>query len=472
MLSKAALALASTYVFGHWLAGVAVAVLLLVWELLQADEGPPVLALALSVQWLQVAGGVFYIGLTGRTLPVAEVAEYQKMVLIGLGCVASLAVGIWAGRHYLGSRISRHQYAPDEVVGLKLLLIAYAATLVVNGVLREVAWRMPTLTQAIIAITYAHLGLVFLLLRRFTRPTLQGTHILALLALEVALGFTGYFSNFKEPLLLAGLALLEIFDRQRKEHWFAGAALVASISIASLMWMGVRTKYREDWGDSEFAASRGMRLERMQALLTDWLADREDRMQTDMDKLVDRSWAIYYPALAVGRVPSVLPHTNGELFGGALHHLVTPRLLFPDKPELQSDSELVRKYSGIWVAGSERDTSIAFGYAAESYVDFGIPLMFAPVLLFGVFCGVMYEVILRMLHHRELAVSLVTVVFWMTLYLFERSWPKTLGQSVTMMVYLGGMCFLIDRWLLMRADKLPDDVLLAGGVLADGQAPQ
>jgi ribose/xylose/arabinose/galactoside ABC-type transport system permease subunit len=123
------------------------------------------------------------------------------------------------------------------------------------------------------------------------------------------------------------------------------------------------------------------------------------------------------------------------------------------------------------VAGIERETSIAFGYAAESYVDFGIPVMFVPVLLFGVFCGAMYEVILRTLHHRELAVSLVTVVFWMSLYLFERSWPKTLGQSITMMVYLGGMCFLIDRWLLMRADKLPDETAVTrAGALADGQA--
>jgi hypothetical protein len=471
MVGKVALAIASTYVFGHWLAGLAVAVLFLVWDLLHADEGPPVLALAIAVQWFQVSGGVFYTGLTGRSLPVVELAEYETMVLIGLGCVASLALGLWAGRRYLGSRLARPDYAPEEVVGLRLLLIAYAGTLVVNGVLQEMAWRMPTLTQAIIALSYAHLGLVFLLLRRFTRPALQRTNILILLAVEVGLGFTGYFSNFKEPLLLAGLALLEIFDRQRREHWFAVAALVTTISIASLMWMGVRTKYREDWGDSAFAASRGVRFERMQALLTDWLSDREDRMQTDMDKLVDRSWAIYYPALAIGRVPSVLPHTHGELLGGALYHLVTPRVLFPDKPDLQSDSELVRKYSGIWVAGIERETSIAFGYAAESYVDFGIPVMFVPVLLFGVFCGAMYEVILRTLHHRELAVSLVTVVFWMSLYLFERSWPKTLGQSITMMVYLGGMCFLIDRWLLMRADKLPDETAVTrAGALADGQA--
>jgi hypothetical protein len=57
----------------------------------------------------------------------------------------------------------------------------------------------------------------------------------------------------------------------------------------------------------------------------------------------------------------------------ALKHLVTPRVLFPDKGILASDSEFVRKYTGIPVAGADQNTSIAFGYAAESYIDFGIP---------------------------------------------------------------------------------------------------
>jgi hypothetical protein len=76
--------------------------------------------------------------------------------------------------------------------------------------------------------------------------------------------------------------------------------------------------------------------------------------------------------------------------------------------------------------------------------------MFVPMLVFGVFCGVMYEWLLRTIHHRELAVSLVTVVFWLNLYLFERSWAKILGLTLTMMAYLGGLSFLLDRWLLIR----------------------
>jgi hypothetical protein len=121
---------------------------------------------------------------------------------------------------------------------------------------------------------------------------------------------------------------------------------------------------------------------------------------------------------------------------------------------LPSDSEMVRKYSGVRVASAEQNTSIAFGYAAESYVDFGLPWMFVPMLIYGFLMGAAYQTWLTIIRHRELAVSLVTVVFWLTLYVFERSWVKTLGLSVTLMVYLGGFTYLLDQYLLLRRAQM------------------
>jgi len=46
----------------------------------------------------------------------------------------------------------------------------------------------------------------------------------------------------------------------------------------------------------------------------------------------------------------------------------------------------------------------------------------------------------------------VTVIFWMSLYAYNRSWAKMLGLSVTLLVYLGGVTFLIDRYLSSGPD--------------------
>ena len=138
----------------------------------------------------------------------------------------------------------------------------------------------------------------------------------------------------------------------------------------------------------------------------------------------------------------------------ALRHIVTPRILFPDKGLVASDSEMVRKYSGVFVASTEEGTSIAFGYAAESYVDFGLPWMFVPSILFGIVMGLAYRAVFRVIHHRELAVGLACVVFWLALYLFERSWLKTLGLSGTLFIFVGGLVFVMDRMLLAYEAKM------------------
>jgi hypothetical protein len=454
MVVSAAMVLVSMYVFGHWVAGVATAVLILIWKLLPQDEGPPVLPLALTAQWVQVSVGVFYVGLTGRTLEATRGSEWVPMVLIGLGGVAGITIGLWLGIRYLSTKIPYPEVAPLEIISFKNLVILYFAAIFVTGTMQQMAFAYEQLTQAILALSFARLGIMALMFRRLTQPALRYVPLFSLLAFEVALGFTGFFSDFREPLMLAGLALLEGFDRHRREHWITAGVLGCVLGVAVLMWLSVRGEYRQDFDDQAFADSRSARLERMQALSTDWL-DRTEELGVgdDVDFTIDRIWAIYYPALAVERVPAQVPHTDGQLMLNVLTHLVMPRIFFPDKPPLPSDSDFVRTYSGVYVAGAEEGTSIAFGYAAESYVDFGVPLMFVPMIIFGFGMGCAYVAVTRKIAHRELAIALSTCIFWINLNMFERMWAKMIGMAITTMVYLGFVSYMLDSWLLSRRSE-------------------
>jgi hypothetical protein len=437
------------YIAG-WLGAVCAATLIFVWRVIPASEGPPVLKLAMTTQWIQVSVGVFYVPLVGHELEANRSSDYVTMVLIGLGCIAMFSVGFALGKKFMMRRKAYPPIAPMEMTTLGTLVVVYVIGVVVTGLLQEIAFNYPTYTQALIALSLGRMALIYLMLRRLSRPVLRWELILALLSFEVLIGFTGYFSSFKEPLLLAALALLENFDPKRKSHWAVSVALGGVLIFVCVMWMGVRGQYRQDYDDELYAASRSERLEHMQALVTDWFNSNQSPATDDLDFLVDRAWAIYYPALAVHRVPSVLPFENGALMKAVLVHLTTPRILYPNKPDLPSESELVRKYSGVMVAGAEQNTTIAFGYAAESYVDFGIPFMFLPMLIAGIGIGAAYEWLLRSIAHRDLAVAVVTSTFWINLYMFERSWAKILGLLITMLVYVGLVAWVVDRWLLMR----------------------
>ena len=78
MLIRGFLILIAVYWTGYWIAGLAVAVLLLVWRLLSIGEGPPVLALALTYQWMQVTIGLFYWRLTGVELEAFYTTEIGR----------------------------------------------------------------------------------------------------------------------------------------------------------------------------------------------------------------------------------------------------------------------------------------------------------------------------------------------------------------------------------------------------------
>jgi hypothetical protein len=453
MLIRAALVVLVIYWTGYWIAGLAVTVLLLIWALLGSGEGPPVLALALTYQWMQVTIGIFYSVLTGDELEAMYETDWQRMVLIGLAWITCLAIAIFYGIVLTRRRVTPPPDAPVRAVSEKILYIAYVVSLLLTGVVQELAWEYPMFTQAILAITFTHLGLLFVLTRRFTRPRFQWEKLAALMALEVAVGFTGYFAGFREPIVMGAIAVLEVFDRRDVRHWTFALVLGAALAVSSLVWMSVRGQLRQEIDDELLSNSRVERFDRARTLSSGLLSQTPSDYSEATTRLIERLWAIEYPGMALDRVPATIPHTGGALMWDAMVHLVTPRFLFPDKPDLISDSELVRKYAGVNVAGSESNTSIAFGYAAESYVDYGLPWMFIPVIIWGFLIGVTFQMWLSLIQHRELAIAVTTVVFWLALYLFERSWAKTLGGTLTLMVYFGGFVYLIDQWLLMRRSQ-------------------
>jgi hypothetical protein len=428
-----------------WLLGLSAGVLALGWALLPAEEGPPVLALAYTLQWLTVCVGLYYVALTGRPLQATLGSDYEPMVLIGLGCLIAILAGLLFGQYLVRHLRPLEGARPAYALSFKSLVLCYGVGTLLAGGVHALAWSFPTITQAIIAISFLRLGLLYLVLRRLV-ATNQWAIMAAVLLFEIGLGFTGFHAGFREPLIMAVLAFLERFERRNVRHWLSLGLLCVVMAVLGVTWVSVRVNYRERFlADEAFAQNRGARFDSITEAARQWAAQDKSQFFGNIDAFIDRLWAIYYPALAVARVPDIIPHTDGKLMADSLKFVLMPRVFFPDKPEIGSDSDLVRKFSGVWVAGANEDTDIAFGYAAESYIDFGVPLMFLPVFIWATFMGVCYAGMFKYFRHRDIAVSVTTVICWLSLYLFERSWAKTIGLGGTLMIYVGGLSFVLDR---------------------------
>jgi len=451
--------------FGDWLAAAALATLALAWVMLPAEEGPPVLALAATMQWVSVTIGYFYNLISGRPLDAIIRTDYRNMVLIGLGCVLTMIFGLALGRSVVERMRPPQGIRPAHALTFKTLMFVYVFFTAAVSLFRVTDVDMGGLAMAVVALTYLRLGLVYLIFRRMVGRG-EWYYIAGLLIVEIVLGISGFYAGFRDPLIMAALAFLEYFDRRKIRHWLAVSTLGAAMVTLGIVWIGVRVEYRGRFmEDSRFADNRSARIDLLRDSVNKWLTQSSTAFWDNVDAFVGRMWTIYYPALAVDRVPSVLPHTDGKMMADTLRFVFEPRIFFPDKPYIQSDSQLVRKYSGVMVAGEEQNTEIAFGYAAESYIDYGVPGMFVPAFIWAIFIGIALTLIFREYHHRDMAVSVATVIGWVSLYLFERSWAKTIGYGGTLLIYAGGLCYILDR---LWYEKFKN--LYAGGALdADGE---
>lgn len=432
-----------------WLVAASILVLSVVWLWLHRLDVLPVLAVALTFQWAQITIGLIYSNISGRELLTAQLVDLRPMVLVGLGCLFSLLVGLFAGSRVGPRTYLSHHGRSSALLSWPVLIALYVLFAGLSGAIKTIAWDVSGLTQGILAVSSFRFCLLFMILRRLLGTKPRWFWFSAILGFEIVTGYAGFFAGFREPAIIAWLCCLEIFDRRQLRHWAMLIALSVLIPLSALVWTSLKVDYRAEISADRVGESVVERL----TLLSNLAGLRFEQglgqsVGSDVDRTVSRMWAVYYPALAIERVPEVIPHTNGRIISSALRHLFTPRLLFPDKPSLASDSEMIRTYSGVMVAGAESNTSIAFGYAAESYVDFGIPLMFVPIVVFGVVMGIAYRVFSRLIKDQELRMAFLTVTFWLSLYLFERSWIKMLGNSITLMLFLGGAVIVLDRWLL------------------------
>jgi hypothetical protein len=450
-----------------WLIAASIPFLWAIWRFLLIEGGPPVLAFAMTYHWGQNVIGLVYHWLTGRQ-PIGMRAEmYPQMVVLGLVCIGVIVAGIVAGDALI-RRTVKQRPTRDVALGWSNLFIFYFALLAFRGTLHDYAWTVSAgLTQGVLALTYIRFALFYLILRRLVFLRRWGS-VGLFVALELTLGMIGYFAEFREPLFITVVVLTEQFDYRRASHWFSMATVSCIMLLTGVLWIGIRSPLRE-YADELSKLTVTERLEYSMNLAQNWLNGNSDARLDSVDMFVDRMWDVYYPALALARVPSTVPHTDGAIMTAALQHVFTPRILVPDKQDVESDSLQVRRFAGVWVAGPEQNTTISFGYPIQSYIDYGIPVMFVPIFLYAVLMGMAYRLLLRLLLHREISVAVVTVIFWMSLYAANKSWAKLLGFSLTLLVSLGGVTFLIDRYLASSAEAA-EELERAAAAVANADA--
>src|SRR5207237_485002 len=338
--------------------------------------------------WLQATAAIFYTNHYGITLEEAFGSnELTVATWLSIVAVVVLALGIRCGFIGAGPSLQNRIEAEASRVNIKKLAILYVMIVPVAAALSYTAWRLTSITQLLLGVASLKWAVIFLLCYCVLHQRRNYGLLAGCLVFEFAMGFFGIYANFKSVFFVLVVAATAS-PLALRGRWLAATIVCFPIlSVSGVVWTAIKMDYREFLANQETANEEAIPIERKFEKLTDLVSSVTWENFTDgMDAMIMRVSYVNYFALAIENVPNRVPYENGELWKGSILHILTQRLLFPDKPVLD-DSERTRLYTGVQVSGMESNTSIGIGYVGESYIDFGPVWMFVPIFLLGVLYG-------------------------------------------------------------------------------------
>jgi hypothetical protein len=397
----------------------------IIWTL-GGNQAYPVLVWVIGLHWLSIAGDVLQADLLGQSVREGWLGAYdEQAILISLSALLAIAVGMRCGVQFGGSTFRMRLYAlssktsAGERVGLGRLLVCYAGSLVVSQAMGLLAASIPSLSQPLLAFALLRYVVVYAIAASVFDSDHGYSWLLLVIGGEFIHGMTGVFSNFKEPVFLLVIAMVSGRDGlARAKTWMIGLASVAALLWVSIVWTAIKAEYRSEMSGKP-----------LQERAT-WLTDRYLSAKIDYGdaatRLLDRVSGTELFAGVLANLDTGSINSGFNFYRGAIQHVISPRVLFPDKAALD-DSKVTTALTGERIA---EDTSIGVGYIAEAEVDFGFPLLLLPMLAIGGVLGLATEYFMTrpvpMLVRQAFATAVSFHVFY-----FEVDISKALGAFIT-----------------------------------------
>jgi hypothetical protein len=294
-------------------------------------------------------------------------------------------------------------------------------------------------------------------------------YLLVVAGFEFVKGFGGFFADFKEVFVVLLVGVAGAAPKIRLSTAVIGCMLIGLVLTLGTFWSAIKTDYR-DYITQGFGQQIVIPLEERLAYLTNRLMEfDESTFYVGIERLVRRLAYVDFLAATMRNVPASRPFEDGALVGAAVMHVLEPRLLFPDKPPLPSDTEIAVRYSGLGLdlGNNAIDTSISLGYVAELYVDFGIAGTLGAMVLLGFTFGRAVRYILLRDKLPTIVNYGLALMLMMSAASFEQALSKQVGAFITtfavILVLMRLLPYLLS-WLGLAAAGQIEEAVERGGV--------
>ncbi len=357
----------------------------------------PTLAFLAVYQWVELSTALWASAVAGSDVDQFFATGGNVRLAIALGLIATIVVsaGMRLGAGTYSNASAKRLHSIAQTYPLKRYYVFYFGAFVAAFAFELGAIVMPGLSQGFLALAnFKWAAFLLLTFAVFRSPGGKLLWTVVLMASMVA-GLGGFFSSFKWAFVYGGLGIVAAGVKLGPKRIAVVASIGGLALLAGSVWQAIKVDYRD------FVSGGTMQ----QRVVTDWsdslafiyrdvASVTPEQVTEGFRSLVSRVAVVDMFAATLVHIPEASPHTGGKYWSEAITYPLMPRVLFPDKKELD-DSTTTMELTGLRVAGKEEGVSISTGYIAEAYADFGADLMFVPILVLGLGIGLIHRLLGR-----------------------------------------------------------------------------
>lgn len=405
---------------------------------------------ALLFQWLAINIKIVYGNV--MNLPLEDQFSYYQNTfrLYDANTISNIGLIFFAFGLYLATKKKMANLELDQIIdssySVKKILIAYLVLTFGFSFLFVLKNSVPGLNTILMALSKLKWG-IFLWAFIYANYYKQNLRLLyIIIVVEILIGFTGYFSSFKDVILIAFIGMLSLLYQLDTPKLVRFFALGIVTLMLALVWTSVKFQFRDylsGGGGQKVVVSQTDGVNKMISLLGDLTFDD---MGNAVDDLLDRVSYIEFFSITLDIVPGRIPHENGAIFSNAVSFYLKPRIFFPNKGVID-DSEHTNKYTMLNLMG-DGQASHSIGFMTDAYIDFG-PIKMYPFLLFlGAFFGFIINLFFK--HSKNMFWAVIFIVpFYFLVNVYSFNMIKVMGNMLTYFVPV----FLLRNIIYKRFDK-------------------
>ena len=249
---------------------------------------------------------------------------------------------------------------------------------------------------------------------------------------EILLGFTGFFSGFKDIIIILVIALLSIQVELNSKAINKFSVIFIFILSFGLVWTTIKMDFREyltGGKDSQrVVVSKIDAVNKMVGLLSDLSLEN---MGLATDALLDRVSYIEFFSIVLGNVPNYMPHENGAIIKESTLFYFKPRIFFPDKGVID-DSDHTNKYTKLNLVG-DGQASHSVGFMTDAYIDYGPYGMMILLLMLG--CVLGWSMNFLIIKSSNIFWAMIFIIpFYFLLGVYSFNMIKVVGNFVTYII--------------------------------------